>query len=152
MTEDEVVRPVGTTDLDPDPGSRTMVFRPRGFLVAILTDDDEARPGAAALRAAGFAGRELRISTGEQILADHARYRAQPSLSRRAVGALTDDPETLALHHGHARDGQAALWVHVADDDEAGRAVRGLSGCRTLHIRHHGRHRRSDVVLQCPTP
>jgi hypothetical protein len=103
MTEDEVVRPVGTTDLDPDLGSRTMVFRPRGFLVAILTDDDEARRGAAALRAAGFAGRELRISTGEQIL---------------------------------------------ADDDEAGRAVRGLSGCRTPHIRH----RRSDVVLQRPTP
>jgi hypothetical protein len=71
MTEDEVVRPVGTTDLDPDPGSRTMVLRPRGFLVAILTDDDEA-----------------------------------------------------------------------------GRAVRGLSGCRTPHIRH----RRSDVVLQRPTP
>ena len=151
MTEDEVVWPVGTTDRDPDLGSRPMVFRPRGFLVAILTDDDEARRAATALRAAGFADRELRIFTGEQILADHARYRAQPSLSRRAVGALTDDPETLALYHGHARDGRAALWVHVADDDEAGRAVRGLSSCRTLHIRHYGRHRRSDVVLQRPT-
>ena len=72
MSEDEVVRPVGTTDLDPDLGSRPMVFRPRGFLVAVLSDD------------------------------------------------------------------------------EAGRAVRGLSGCRTLHVRHHGRHRRSDVVLQRP--
>jgi hypothetical protein len=151
MGEDEVVRPVGTTDLDPDLGSRPVVFRPRGFLVAVLTDDDEARRAATALRAAGFADRELRISTGEQILADHARYRAQPSLSRRLVGALTDDPETLALHHGHARDGRAALWVHVADDDGAGRAVRGLPGCRTLHIRYHGRHRRSDVVLQRPT-
>ncbi len=32
-----------------------------------------------------------------------------------------------------------------------GRAVRGISGCRTLHVRYHGRHRRSDVVLQRPT-
>ena len=74
MAEDEVVWPVGTTDLDPDVGSRPMVSRPKGFLVAVLTDDDEA-----------------------------------------------------------------------------GRAVRGLAGCRTLHVRHYGRHRRSDVVLQRPT-
>jgi hypothetical protein len=73
MTEDEVVRPVGTTDLHPDPRCRPVVLHPRGFLVAVLTDD------------------------------------------------------------------------------EAGRAVRGLSGCRTLHVRYHGRHRRSDVVLQRPT-
>jgi hypothetical protein len=109
MAEDEVVWPVGTTDLDPDVGSRPMVFRPKGFLVAVLTDDDEARRAATALRAAGFTDRELRIFTGEQILADHAHYRAQPSLSRRVVGAVTDDQETLELYHGHARDGRVAL-------------------------------------------
>jgi len=45
-----------------------------------------------------------------------------------------------------------AEWVHVADDDEAKRAIRGLSGCRTLHIHHHGHHRQSDFILQRPTP
>ena len=39
-----------------------------------------------------------------------------------------------------------------AADDEANRAIRGLAGCTTLHIRHYGHRRRSDVHRQHPTP
>ena len=81
---------------------------PRGFLVAILTDADEAERAAAALRAAGFADRPLRIFTSEQILDDYARYTAQQSRPRRVVAAITDDQDTLDLYHGHARDGRAS--------------------------------------------
>jgi len=152
MAEDEVLWPVGTTDLDPDLGARPMVFRPKGFLVAILSDAAEAERAATALKAAGFADRELRMFTGEQILADYARYLAQPSLSRRVVGAITDDPETLELYHGYARDGRAALWVHVADDHEANRALRYLADFATLHIRHYGDRRQTDLHLEGPMP
>ena len=93
----------------------------------------------------------MRIFTGRQILDDHIRYTAQKSLPRRVVTAFTDDPETLQLYHGHARDGRAALWVRVSDDDEANRAIRGLAGCATLHIRHYGHRRQSDFSLQRPT-
>ena len=152
MADTDIVWPVGTTDQDPDLADRTLVFDPRGFLVAILPGAAEAEEAAAALRAAGFADRELRIFTSEQILADYGRYIAQMSRTRRVAAAVTDDQETLELYHGHARDGRFALWVHVADDDAANRAIRGLSGCSTLHIRHYGRHRQSDFVLQRPTP
>jgi hypothetical protein len=152
MAENEVVWPVGTTDRDPDLGDRPVVFRPKGFLVAILGDAEDAERAATALTAAGFADRELRIFTGAQILADYARYLAQPSLSRRVVGGITDDPETLQLYHGHARDGRAALWVHVADDDAANRAIRGLADFPTLHIRHYGHRRQTDFALRRPTP
>ena len=151
MTNDEIVWPVGTTDQDPGLASRPMVFHPKGFVVAILTDADEAERAVAALRAVGFADRKLRVFTSEQILDDYARYTAQQSLPRRLVAALTDDRETLELYHGHARDGRAALWVHVTDDDEANRAIRGLAGCATLHIRHYGHRRQSDFYLQRPT-
>ena len=147
---EEFVWPVGMSDQDPDPASRPMVFDPKGFLVAILTDATEAERAAAALRAAGFADRELRVFTGRQIVDDYARYTAQQSLPRRVVAALTDDQETIELYHGHAREGRAALWVHVADDDEADRAIRGLAGSATLHIRHYGRRRQSD--FSPPTP
>ena len=152
MADNNFVWPVGTTDRDPDLAARPLVFNPKGFLVAILPDPDEAERAAAALRTAGFADQDHRIFTGEQILADYGRYIAQMSLTRRVTAAVTDDQETLDLYHGHARDGRAALWVHVADDDDANRAIRALSGCRTLHIRHYGRHRQSDFVLQRPTP
>jgi hypothetical protein len=67
------------------------------------------------------------------------------------VAALTDDPETIELYYGHARNGCVALWVHVTDDDEANRAIRRLAGCATLHIRHYGHRRQSDFYLQRPT-
>jgi hypothetical protein len=151
MADTDIVWPVGTTDQDPDLSARPMIFRPKGFLVAILPDADEAERAAAALRDAGFAHQKLRIFTSEQILDDYARYTAQPSRPRRVVATLTDDPETIELYYGHARDGCAALWVHVTDDDEANRAIRGLAGCATLHIRHYGHRRQSDFYLQRPT-
>jgi uncharacterized iron-regulated membrane protein len=151
MAADDIVWPVGTTAQDPDLADRPVLFRPKGFLVAILPDADEAGRAAAALRAAGFADRTLRIFTGEQILADYARYTARQNLPRRAVAAVADDAETLELYHGHARDGQAALWVHVSDDDEANRAIRGLADFPTLHIRHYGHGRQTDFRLRRPT-
>jgi hypothetical protein len=151
MAEDPIVWPVGTTDTDPELSARPLVFNPKGFLVAILSDPAEAERAATALRAEGFADRKLRIFTSEEILADYARYRAQMGLTRRVTAAVTDDVETLELYHGHARDGRAALWVQVTDDDEANRAIRGLAGCATLHLRHYGHRRQSDFYLQRPT-
>lgn len=106
---------------------------------------------ASALHAAGFADRELRVFTGQQILADHARYLAQMSLPRRVGAAVTDDQETLELYHGHARDGRFALWVHTADDDVAKRAIRALADSPALHIRHYGHRRQSDFYVRRPT-
>ena len=151
MADPDVVWPVGTTDQDPDLADRPLVFNPKGFLVAILPGAAEAEEAAAALRTAGFADRELRIFTSEQILADHGRYLAQMSLTRRVAAAVTDDQETLELYHGHAWDGRFALWVHVADDDAANRAIRALSDSPALHIRHYGHRRRSDFYVQRPT-
>ena len=67
-----------------------------------------------------------------------------------AVAALTDDRERIEPYYGHARDG-FDLSVHVTDDAEADRAIRGPAGSRTLHVHHHGHRRRSDLHLQRPT-
>ena len=53
MADDGIVWPVGTTDQDPDLADRPLVFAPKGFLVAILADADEAGRAAAALRRSG---------------------------------------------------------------------------------------------------
>ena len=149
MADDDIDWPVGTTDRDPDLADRPLVFHPRGFLVAILPGPEEAERAAGALRTAGFADRKLRIFTGEQILADYGRYIAQMSLTRRVTAAVTDDRETLDLYHGHARDGRAALWVHVIDDDEANRAIRGL---RLSHAAHPALRPAPAERLRPPAP
>ena len=151
MADTDIVWPVGTTDQDLELTSRPLVFNPKGFLVAILEDADQAEQARTTLAEAGFAERDLRVYTPEQILDSWERFQAERSLAQRAVGAVTDDQETLDLDHGHARDGRFALWVRVADDEEADRAIRGLAGCATLHIRHYGHRRQSDFYLQRPT-
>ena len=71
--------------------------------------------------------------------------------SAAPVAALTDDRERIEPHHGHAPDGYSDLSVHVTDDAEADRAIRGPAGSGTLHAHHHGHRRRSDLHLQRPT-
>jgi hypothetical protein len=79
------------------------------------------------LAEAGFAETDLRVYTSQQILDDHERFLAQRTVARRVVGAVTDDPATIELYFGYARDGCSALWVHVPNDADANRAIRSLA-------------------------
>jgi hypothetical protein len=108
MEAPEVIWPMGMSDQDPSLADRPLLFNPKGFLVAILEDDDHAERARAALREAGFADRDLRVYTSQQVLADHERYLAQRSLPRRVVGSVTVDPDSLRRYLDRAREGRAA--------------------------------------------
>jgi hypothetical protein len=148
MDEHEVAWPMGLSDHDPPLADRPLAFNPKGFLVAILEDDDHAEQARAALMKAGFADRDLRVYTSQQILADHERYLAQRSLARQMVTAVTGDPDSLKRYLDRAREGRAALWVHVPDDADAERAVRLLADHPVLHLRHYGQDRQQDLHLR----
>lgn len=148
MAEHQVVWPLGMTDMDPDLSSRPLVFNPKGFLVAILEDASRAEAAKAALREAGFADSDLRVYTSEQILKDRERFLEQRSIAGRVVGTLTDDPETIDLYYGYAREGRSALWVHVPDDDDAKRVFRCLADHDYLHIRHYGHGSQRDIHIR----
>ena len=150
MDGDEVVWPTGMTDQDPSARSRPMVFRPQGFLVAILENTEEAERARATLIGAGFADGDLRIYTGQQILDDWERFKAERGVARTVVGALTDEQETLKRYHGYARRGRAALWVHVPNPADADQAVRGLADHNVLYFRHYGHDRQVDIEMDGP--
>jgi len=124
-----------------------LAFNPQGFLVAILQDADQAEQAKATLAQAGFAERDLRIYTSQQILDDHERFLAQRTVARRVVGAVTDDLDTIELYFGYARDGCSALWVHVPEETDAKRAIRGLADHQVLHIRYYGHDRQDDLHI-----
>jgi hypothetical protein len=147
MSEDEVVWPTGMSDQDPAARDRPLVFNPQGFLVAILEDADRAEQARAALADAGFADRDLRVYTSQQILDSWERFQAERSLAQRVAGTLTDDPATIDLYFGYARQGRSALWVHVPDEADAKRAVRALADHPVLHIRHYGHDRQDDIHI-----
>jgi hypothetical protein len=147
MSEDEVAWPTGMSDQDPAARARPLVFAPQGFLVAILQDADQAEQAKTALANAGFADRDLRVHTSQQILDSWERFQAERSLAQRVVGAVTDDPDTVELYFGYARQGRSALWVHVPDEADAKRAVRALADHQVLHIRHYGHGRQDDIHI-----
>jgi hypothetical protein len=148
MDEHEVAWPTGMSDQDPAARERPLVFNPQGFLVAILEDADQAEQAKAALADAGFADRDLRVYTSQQILDSWERFQAERSLAQRVVGAVTDDPDTIELYFGSAREGRSALWVHVPDEADAKKAVRALADHPVLHIRHYGHHRQDDLHIR----
>jgi hypothetical protein len=59
--------------------------------------------------------------------------------------ALTDDQAAIELYFGHAREGGAALWVHVADKRDASRAIRYLADHPVLHFRYYGDNGVEDI-------
>jgi hypothetical protein len=73
---------------------------------------------------------------------------AQRTLTRRVVGAVTDDPTTIELYFGYARQGRSALWVHVPDRADANRAVRCLADHQVLHFRHYGHSSQDDLHIR----
>ena len=148
MSDDGVIWPTGMTDRDPDLSSRPLVFNPQDFLVAILEDASRAEDAAAALREAGFVDEDLRIYTSEQILEDRKRFLEQRSVPGRLVGAITDDPETIELYYGYAREGRSALWVHVPEESDAQRVFRCLADRDYLHIRHYGHGGQRDFHMR----
>jgi hypothetical protein len=148
MSANEVVWPTGMSDQDPAARDRPLFFNPQGFLVAILQDADQADRARATLADAGFADRDLRVYTSQQILDSWQRFQAERSLAQRAVGAVTDDPDTIELYFGYAREGRSALWVHVPDEADADRAVRRLADHQVLHFRHYGHNSQQDLHLR----
>jgi hypothetical protein len=147
MDEHEVAWPTGMSDQDPAARERPLVFNPQGFLVAILEDADKAEQARAALADAGFAETDLRVYTSQQILDSWERFQAERSLAQRVVGAVTDDPDTIELYFGYAREGRSALWVHVPEEADAKRAIRALADHPVLHIRHYGHDRQDDLHI-----
>jgi hypothetical protein len=148
MSEDEVVWPTGMSDQDPEARDRPLFFNPEGFLVAILEDADQAEQARATLAQAGFAETNLRVYTPQQILDSWERFQAERSLAQRVAGAVTDDPDTIEQYFGYARQGRAALWVHVPDDADAKRAVRVLADHQVLHFRHYGHDSQQDIHIR----
>jgi hypothetical protein len=148
MTANEVAWPTGMSDQDPAARDRPLVFSPQGFLVAILEDADHAEQAKAGLTEAGFAETDLRVYTSQQILDSWERFQAERSLAQRVAGAVTDDPETIELYFGYARNGCSALWVHVPEEADAKRAIRDLADYQVLHIRYYGHDRQEDLHIR----
>jgi hypothetical protein len=140
MDEDERVFPmdvVGTS-------SRPWKFQPQGYLVVILADTEEGQRAEAALIGSGFADRDIKRYTGEQILENHDAYMSRRGALSKAVGAVTDDVESRELYLAYARENRSAMWVRIPDQDNVAKALRVLADYESLHTRYYGDESKLD--------
>jgi hypothetical protein len=142
MDENEATFPMDITERDPS--SRAWKFRPEGYLVVILSDADEARVAEAALVAHGFAPNDVKLYTGEQILANYEVYKGQRDLVNKIVGAVADDAEGRDLYLDYAREDRCALWMRIPNEDLVPKALRALADRNYLHTRYYGVEKHTD--------
>ena len=134
-------------DVDRDPSSRPWKFRPEGYLVVILSDGDEGQRAETALVAAGFAARNVKSYTGEQILENYEVYKDRRTITDKVVGAVVDDSESRDLYHGYAREGQSAVWLRLPDETDVPKALRVLADHDYLHTRYYGSEQQADFEV-----
>ena len=142
MNEDEATFPLDITERDPS--ARPWKFRPEGYLVVILADVDEARVAEKELIENGFAPRDVKLYTGEQILATYEVYKGQRDLADKVVGAVTDDLEGRDLYLAYARENRCALWIRIPNEGAVPKALRVFADRDYLHARYYGTEKQTD--------
>jgi hypothetical protein len=130
---------------DGGPRSRPHVVDLTNVLVAIVSDAEGAERS---LRAAGYTDEGLRVYGSEQIVAYDEAFRSERGLLDRTIGLLVDDREAMSEYVQCGREGRSALWVRVADREDASRVVRHLVDHGPTHIWFHGE--RGLEILHSP--
>ena len=146
MQQDDTSFPMDVTEDRPSP--RPWNFPPEGYLVVILADPDEAQRAEAALVRKGFAPRDIKLYTGEQILENHELSMGRRTALSKAVGAVADDVEGRSLYLAYGREGRCAMWVRLPDEDNIPKALRVLADFDYLHARYYGHGEQHDFHVR----
>jgi hypothetical protein len=121
-------------------------FYPKGYVIAVVEDDGAAEGAAAAVRAAGFPGEEVRLFAGDEVLAIHERYLKERSVLQRIGGAFpSEEAAALGEYLDAARGGRRFLTVHAPESAEADRVATALADQPIAMIRHYGQRTIRDL-------
>jgi len=144
MGEQDIAFPMDVTD-----PSRPWKFKPRGYLVVILTGISEARRALSALVESGFGHSDIKVYSGEQTLENDAVNRRRRTVARRLFGPVTDEDELAGreLYLGYAREGRSALWLRLPNEEDVSKALRVLADYDYLHARYYGFNTTQDFVV-----
>jgi len=121
-----------------DSSPRPWKFRPKGYLVVILSDAEEGQRAEADLVSNGFAPRDVKLYTGKQILENYEVYVSRRTTTDKVVGSIVDDSEGRDLYLGYARQDRCAMWVRIPDEEEVPKALRVLADRDYVHTRYYG--------------
>ena len=115
-------------------GTSFGTFYPEGYIVAAFEDRGSAEAARSALQGAGGAGHEVRLFSGEEVLANHEEFMGQRNLGERVAGLLGSEEQLASDEYlDLARQGHSLLIVHAPSRAEIDRA--------SPLLKEHGAHR-----------
>jgi hypothetical protein len=130
-----------------DSSPRPWKFKPEGYLVVILADNDEAQRAQADLVTHGVAPRDVKLYTGKQILENYEVYAVRRNVTDKVVGSVVDDSEGREPYLDYARQGRCAMWVRIPDEEDVPRALRVLANHNYVHTRYYGSEQQADFKV-----
>jgi hypothetical protein len=128
-----------------------MITYPTGQVLGVVDDPDRASTAAAALAAAGFGARDVRVLAGPEGGEELARLGPPPNPLSRIVRVfqflLMDQTPDFLIYERAIGKGRAVVAVHVAGRDrmEAARAV--LEGHGAHFLNHYGRFATEELSM-----
>ena len=121
-------------------GTLMGTYYPMGYVVAVIDDAAEAERASEALRRTGWAGGDVRVLTGDEVLADHRAFLEDRSLLERAESLLaSDEVDAQGEYLDEADQGRRLVTVRAETPEQAERAAAVLRAHHGRLMRHYGR-------------
>jgi hypothetical protein len=130
-----------------DPSPRPWKFRPKGYLVVILSDAEEGQRAEADLVSNGFDPRDVKLYTGKQIRENYEVYLGRRNATDKVVGSVVDDSEGKELYLAYAAEDRCAMWVRIPHEEDVPKALRILADHRYVHTRYYGTQQQTDFIV-----
>lgn len=103
------------------------IFYPKGYVLSVFADRAVADQAAAALRAAGVADDDVRVTTGAEVVARHSTYQDDRTLMdcvrQFFSGLYGDESSMLDDLVARAEQGQVFVLAYAPDDAATSRAA-----------------------------
>ena len=115
-------------------------YYPTGYVVAVVDDRDQANRAVQALRSAGVPTDQVRVMSGDEVLAIDREFKESQSFGQRLGGMLAaDEGEAVQQYVEAAQRGHALVTVPAPELAEAQR-INGVLAEHGAHgVRHYGR-------------
>jgi hypothetical protein len=126
------------------------VFYPKGYLVAVVEDEERANAGAADLREKGFT--DVATWSGEQVLSSHEQLTSHRSVLQRLESLIaSDEKEAVEGYLDSARRGRHFVTVLAPSSEEMTSASTILHGHGAYKMHHYGERVMTDLSSR-PSP
>jgi hypothetical protein len=115
-------------------------YYPMGYVVAVIDDAAEAERASEALRRTGWAGGDVRVLAGDEVLADHRAFLEDRSPLQRVESLLaSDEVDAQEEYLGEADQGRNLVTVRAETPEQVERAAGILRAHHGRLMRHYGR-------------